>query len=180
MFSLWNPAGFWTGPASAPTCFSVAVEKFITGCYSRHENSSEFAHIIKINKKKNAGENYKNTGSGLGAKLHEQYYVSTRFHAHSQTQTPNDITESHQTNSSKIICVFSIPGTMFWKYIFTDTNSKVNSTPLLKVSLHAFSHDAHQYGSLPPCTNQFFYDSKCKSLVQGRVRWNHFGDYFKP
>ena len=95
-------------------------------------------------KKKNAGKNYKNTGSGLGAKLHEQYYVSTRFHAHSQTQSPNDITESHQTNSSKIICVFSIPGTMCWKYIFTDTNSKGNSTPLLKVSLHAFSHDAHQ------------------------------------
>ena len=57
----------------------------VTGCYSRHENSSEFAHIVK--KKKNAGKNYKNTGSGLGAKLHEQYYVSTRFHAHSQTHS---------------------------------------------------------------------------------------------
>ena len=85
MLSLCNPAGFWTGPASAPKCLSVAAEKFITGYYSRHENSSEFAHIVK--KKKNAGKNYKNTGSGLGAKLHEQYYVSTRFHAHSQTHS---------------------------------------------------------------------------------------------
>ena len=32
---------------SAPTCFIVAAEKFITGCHSRRNNSSEFAHILK-------------------------------------------------------------------------------------------------------------------------------------
>ena len=31
---------------SAPPCFIVAAEKFITGYHSRHENSSEFEHII--------------------------------------------------------------------------------------------------------------------------------------
>ena len=133
--------------------------------------------IIKITKK-NAGKNYKNTVRSR-RKIARAVLCSTRFHAHSQTQTPNDVTESHQPNSSKIICVFSIPGTMFWMYIFTDTNSKFNSTPLQKVSLPAFSHYAHQYGyhSVPI---SFFYVSKCKSLIQGRVRLNRFGDYFKP
>ena len=121
---------------SAPTCFIVAAEKFITGCHSRHENSSEFAHIIFLKSL------VKLTPSGLGAKLHEQYF-SARFHAHSETQTLNDVTESHQTNSRKLICVFSIRGTMFWKYIFPYTNSKLNSTPLQNASLHARQHGYH-------------------------------------
>ena len=32
---------------------------------------------------------------------------------------------------------------MFWKYIFTYTNSKLNSTPLQNVSLHARQHGYH-------------------------------------
>ena len=49
----------------------------------------------------------------------------------------------NQTNSRKIICVFSIRGTMFWKYIYPYTNSKLNSTPLQNVSLHAHQHGYH-------------------------------------
>ena len=71
--------------------------------------------------------------------------------------------KSHQTNSSKIICVFSIPGTMFWKYIFTETNSKLNSTPLLNVSLHAHLPWCTSRW-LPPCDNQFFIIVKTKVL----------------
>ena len=102
MFSLWNPAGFWTGPASAPTCLTVAAKKFITGCHSRHENSSEFAQ----KKKKTPVKNIESP-SGLRAKLHVHLvFLRDSMHAHSQTQTPNGVTESRQTNSSKIICVF--------------------------------------------------------------------------
>ena len=39
--------------------------------------------------------------------------------------------------------------------LFTDTNSKLNSTPLQRVSLHAFSHDCTLI-LLPPRANQFF------------------------
>ena len=105
--------------------------------------------------------------------------VSTRFHANSQNQSPNDVIESHQTNSSKIICVFSIPGTMFWEYIFTETNSKLNSTPLQTFPFTRISNDAYQHG-YHPVTQSVFYNSKSKSLIQGRVRWNRLGDYFKP
>ena len=52
--------------------------------------------------------------SGLGAKLHvHSVFLRDSMHAHSQTQTPNGVTESQQTNSSKIICVFF----NFWYHV---------------------------------------------------------------
>ena len=83
--------------------------------------ASEFAHIIKILKKKNAGKNYKNT-IGSWRKIARAVGLS-RFYAHSQTQTPDDVKESQQSSSSKIICGFSIAGSMFYSQTRT-----VNST----------------------------------------------------
>ena len=116
------------------------------------------------------------TPSGLGAKLHEQsvFLRASSMHTHRLCIIIYDIyiiyvifyishRKSHQTSSSKIICVFSIPGTMFWKYIFTETNSKLNSTPLLNVSLHAHLPWCTSRW-LPSCDNQFFIIVKTKVL----------------
>ena len=137
------------------------------------------AYIIL--KKTHTDKKYKNTVRSW-RKIARAVSVSTsQFHAHSQTIyiIMYDIyiynichiyvifyishRKSHQTNSSKIICVFSIPATMFWKYIFTETNSKLNSTPLLNVSLHAHLPWCTSRW-LPPCDNQFFIIVKTKVL----------------
>ena len=45
-FRYETQLGSELGQLSAPTCFIVAAEKFITGYHSRHETSSEYEHII--------------------------------------------------------------------------------------------------------------------------------------
>ena len=74
--------------------------------------ASEFAHIIKIwNKKKTLVKIIK-TPSGLGAKLHERYVWLDSMHTH--RLRPQTVSQKVTSPiAAKLICVFSIAGSMF-------------------------------------------------------------------
>ena len=81
--------------------------------YHRLSQQTRKFQWVCTKKKKTPVKNIESP-SGLRAKLHvHSVFLRDSMHAHSQTQTPNGVTESQQTNSSKIICVFF----NFWYHV---------------------------------------------------------------
>ena len=151
MFFVMKSSWILNWASSSPDMFHSSSKEIYHRLSQRHENSSDFAHNVK---KKTPVKNTK-PPSGLGAKLHVHSVFlrdSTRTHRLRLQTMSQKVTRPIAVKWSAF---FSIPGAMFWKYIFTETNSKLNSTPLQNVSLHAHLPWCTSVW-LPPCNNQFF------------------------